>query len=45
MVDVNQARLPDALAHFEKYLELAPNGTNAAQAKGMVDALKAQIKK
>ena len=45
MVDVNQGKLPEALAHFEKYVELAPSGPNAAQAKAMVDAVKAQIKK
>jgi cytochrome c-type biogenesis protein CcmH/NrfG len=45
MVDVNQGKLPEALAHFEKYVELAPSGTNAAQAKSMVDAIKAQLKK
>ena len=45
MVDVNQGKMQDALDHFEKYVALSPSGTNAPQAKGMIDALKAQLKK
>jgi Flp pilus assembly protein TadD len=42
---VNQGQLPEALTSLEKYLQLAPSGTNAAEAKTLVDALKATVKK
>ncbi len=41
---VNQGQLPEALNHLEQYLQFAPNGANAAEAKTLVDALKATIK-
>jgi tetratricopeptide (TPR) repeat protein len=42
---VNQGKLPEALASLEKYLEIAPAGPNAGEAKTLVDALKATVKK
>jgi tetratricopeptide (TPR) repeat protein len=42
---VNQGNLPEALNHLEQYLQFAPTGQNAAEAKTLVDALKATIKK
>ncbi len=42
---VNQGALPEALNHLEQYLQFAPTGQNAAEAKTLVDALKATIKK
>lgn len=41
---VNQGQLPEALNHLEQYLQFAPNGQNAGEAKTLVDALKATIK-
>jgi tetratricopeptide (TPR) repeat protein len=41
----NQATMADSLAQFEKYLQLAPKGENAATAKQLVDAVKASAPK
>lgn len=40
MAMVNENKLPEAIASFEKYLQLAPEGQFAAQAKGLLAALK-----
>jgi tetratricopeptide (TPR) repeat protein len=40
MALVNEGNLSGAAAEFDKYLELAPNGPNAAQAKALVAQLK-----
>ena len=40
MALLNEGKLPDAIASFEKYLQLAPSGQFAAQAKGMLAQLK-----
>jgi len=40
MANVNEGKLPEAVTEFEKYLELAPDGQYAAQAKGIVAQLK-----
>ena len=37
---VNEGKLPEAVEFFDKYLELAPDGQYAAQAKGIADQLK-----
>ena len=42
---VNQGNLPEALTNLEQYLQLAPTGANAGEAKTLVDALKATVKK
>jgi tetratricopeptide (TPR) repeat protein len=36
-----QATIPNAIPYLEKYLKLAPNGPNAAAAKGLLEAAKA----
>jgi tetratricopeptide (TPR) repeat protein len=41
----NPATMRDAAAQFEKYLQLAPTGTNAATAKALADAAKASAPK
>lgn len=40
MANLNEGNLPGAIAAFEKYLQLAPEGQFAAQAKGMLAQLK-----
>ena len=40
MALVNQGKLPDAASEFETYLKLAPDGPNAATAKGLLTQLK-----
>jgi hypothetical protein len=40
MALLNEGKMPEAIASFEKYLELAPSGQFAAQAKGMLAQLK-----
>jgi tetratricopeptide (TPR) repeat protein len=40
MALVNQGKLPEAATEFETYLKLAPDGPNAATAKGLVAQLK-----
>jgi tetratricopeptide (TPR) repeat protein len=40
MALVNEGALPGAAAEFEKYLELAPDGPNAATAKSLLGQLK-----
>src|SRR5262249_24519842 len=36
-----QSTIPNAVPYLEKYLKLAPNGANAAAAKGLLEAAKA----
>jgi tetratricopeptide (TPR) repeat protein len=40
MALVNEGKLPEAAAEFETYVKLAPNGPNAATAKGILGTLK-----
>jgi tetratricopeptide (TPR) repeat protein len=40
MAQLNSGDIPGAIASFEKYVELAPSGQFAAQAKGMLAQLK-----
>ena len=40
MANLNEGKLTEAVGFFEKYLELAPEGQYAAQAKGVVAQLK-----
>ena len=40
MALLNEGKLPEAIASFEKYLQLAPDGQFAAQAKAMLAQLK-----
>ena len=40
MILVNQGENDAAVPHLEKYLELAPEGSQAAAAKGILDYLK-----
>jgi tetratricopeptide (TPR) repeat protein len=40
MALVNEGKLPDAVGGFEKYLELAPTGQYAEQAKGILKQIK-----
>src|SRR3954467_14056304 len=40
MALVNEGKLPEAATEFETYLKLAPNGPNAATAKGILGSLK-----
>ena len=40
MALLNEGKLAEAIASFEKYLQLAPDGQFAAQAKGMLAQLK-----
>lgn len=40
MATVNEGKLPEAVPHFEKYLELAPDGQYAAQAKSILESIK-----
>jgi TolA-binding protein len=40
MALLNEGKLPEAIAAFEKYLSLAPEGQYAAQAKAMLAQLK-----
>jgi hypothetical protein len=40
MALLNDNKLPDALAEFETYIKLAPEGPNAATAKSMIATLK-----
>jgi Tfp pilus assembly protein PilF len=40
MAQLNEGNIPGAIASFEKYLSLAPDGAFAAQAKGMLAQLK-----
>jgi tetratricopeptide (TPR) repeat protein len=40
MAQLNEGNVPGAIASFEKYLELAPEGQFATQAKGMLAQLK-----
>jgi hypothetical protein len=40
MALVNEGKLPDAVAGFEKYVELAPAGQYAEQAKGILKQIK-----
>ena len=42
MVRVGQQRNEEAVEHFEKYLELQPDGSSADTAKGMLESLKSQ---
>lgn len=42
---VNQGKLEEALTHLDNYLQFAPNGQNAAEAKTLADALRATLKK
>jgi TolA-binding protein len=40
MAQLNEGNIPGAITAFEKYLQLAPEGQFAAQAKGMLAQLK-----
>ena len=40
MIFVNQGDQDAVIPHLEKYLELAPEGPQAASAKGILDYLK-----
>jgi len=40
MAELNEGNVPGAIASFEKYLQLSPDGQYAAQAKGMLAQLK-----
>ena len=40
MALVNEGNLAGAGAEFEKYVQLAPNGPNAATAKGILATIK-----
>jgi Flp pilus assembly protein TadD len=40
MALVNEGNLPGAATEFETYLKLAPNGPNAATAKGILSTIK-----
>jgi Tfp pilus assembly protein PilF len=40
MAQLNEGNVPGAISSFEKYLQLAPDGQFAAQAKGMLAQLK-----
>jgi hypothetical protein len=40
MAFVNEGRLAEAVPEFEKYVELAPTGQYAEQAKGIIKQLK-----
>jgi Tfp pilus assembly protein PilF len=40
MAQLNEGNVPGAISSFEKYLQLAPDGQFAAQAKGMLTQLK-----
>ena len=40
MANVNENKLPDAVKYFEEYLNLAPTGQYAEQAKAMLAAIK-----
>ena len=40
MALINEGNLQAAGAEFEKYLELSPNGPNAATAKGILSTIK-----
>jgi tetratricopeptide (TPR) repeat protein len=42
MVSVNKGANEEAIAEFEKYLELEPDGANVATATGILDHLKQQ---
>jgi cytochrome c-type biogenesis protein CcmH/NrfG len=42
MVDLNKGLNAEAIAEFEKYLELEPEGANAATATGIINHLKQQ---
>ena len=42
MLEVQSSAMADAAIHFDKYLQLAPKGENAAMAKQLSDAAKAQ---
>jgi TolA-binding protein len=40
MALLNEGKLPEAVAAFETYVKLAPDGQYATQAKGMIAQLK-----
>ena len=40
MALLNEGKLPEAMAAFEKYLSLSPDGQFASQAKAMLAQLK-----
>jgi TolA-binding protein len=40
MANLNEGKLPEAAAMFEKYLVLAPDGPYAATAKGILSQIK-----
>jgi len=40
MATVNEGKMAEAVPHFEKYLELAPSGQYAAQAKSILGSIK-----
>jgi TolA-binding protein len=40
MALLNEGKLPEAVAEFESYVKLAPDGQYATQAKGMIAQLK-----
>ena len=39
-INLNEGKVPDAVASFEQYLKLAPRGQFAGQAKAMLAQLK-----
>lgn len=43
-VNLNLGKLPDAVAAFQTYVKLAPNGQNAKEAQTFIDQLKAIVK-
>ena len=45
MTSLNLGQIPDAVSALEKYLQLDPNGSHAAEVKQSLPALQAMVKK